>query len=73
MVILQVGFCYALHVGAVVWAAVVAAVAVQLGGWHHAWDPQADAHELDVRSVLHSSPSDRTYVPLVRTRVPWYQ
>ena len=33
MVILQVGFCYALHVGAVAWAAVVAAVAVPLGGW----------------------------------------
>ncbi len=33
MVILQVGFCYALHVGTVVWAAVAAAVAVPLGGW----------------------------------------
>ncbi len=44
MVILQVGFCYALHVGTVVWAAVAATVAVPLGWWHHAWDPQSDAH-----------------------------
>jgi hypothetical protein len=42
MVILQVGFCYAFHVGAVVWAAVAAAAAVPLGGWHHAWDSQLD-------------------------------
>jgi hypothetical protein len=79
MVILQVGFCYALHVGAVVGAAVAAAVAVPLGGWHHAWDPSTRVpwyHNatmvLLVRTMAH------VYVPRTctlsqkRTMVPWY-
>ncbi len=35
------------------WAAVAAAVAVPLGGWHDAWNPQSDAHELDVQHEMY--------------------
>jgi hypothetical protein len=71
MVAVQVGFRKALHVGAVVRAAVATAVAVPLDWWQHARDCQPHVHELDIRSVQHGPPLDRQRLqdtPSVATR-----